>query len=52
MARNAPLIWFSFALCAMLPAFAQEPDQIIRQLELKRSDAVAILELEPFVALA
>jgi hypothetical protein len=51
MARNAPLIWFSVLLSAALPAVAQDDSsQLIRALELKRSDAVAVLEPEHFLA--
>lgn len=56
MARNALLTWFSFVLCtavlwAALPAFGQDDSaQLIRALELKRSDAVAVLEPDPFLA--
>jgi hypothetical protein len=57
MARNVLLILISTA-CACAPAFAQDsdpdawrkPDQLVRNLELKRSDAVAVLEPEPFLA--
>jgi hypothetical protein len=58
MARNALLILIS-AACVGLPVFAQDqstpdawrkPDQLVRALELKRSDAVAVLEPEPFLA--
>jgi len=58
MARNALLILIS-AACAWLTAFAQDqsssddrrkPDQLVRALQLKRSDVVAVLEPEPFLA--
>jgi len=51
MAKNALLLWFSALLCAALPAFAEDdPAQLIRALELKRSDAVVVLERDPFLA--
>jgi SAM-dependent methyltransferase len=57
MARNVLLILIS-ATCAWTPAFAQDsdpdawrkPDQLVRALQLKRSDVVAVLEPEPFLA--
>jgi hypothetical protein len=56
MARNALLILIS-AACALLPAQDEstpgdprKPDQLVRNLELKRFDAVAVLEPEPFLA--
>ena len=51
MAKNALLLWFSVLFCAALPAFAQDDSaQLIRALELKRSDAVAVIEPDPFIA--
>ncbi len=51
MAKNALLIWFSFLLCTALPAVAQDDSaKLIRALELKRSDAVAVFEPDPFIA--
>jgi hypothetical protein len=50
MARNALLTWFSVVFWAALPAFAQDDSaQLIRALELKRSDAVAVLAPDPFL---
>jgi hypothetical protein len=55
MARNALPILISAAICIL--AHAQDPqddprkpEQLVRALELKRSDAVAVLEPEPFLA--
>ena len=51
MVKNAPLLWFSVLLCAALPAFAEDDSaQLIRALQLKRSDAVVVLEPDPFIA--
>jgi hypothetical protein len=55
MVKNALLILLSAAVCAVLPSFAQDestrkPDQLVRALQLKRSDVVALLEPEPFLA--
>jgi Methyltransferase domain len=51
MAKNALLLWFSVLLCAALPAFPQDNSaQLIRALQLKRSDAVVVLEPDPFIA--
>ena len=51
MAKNVLLLWFSALLCAALPAFAQDDSaQLIRALRLKRSDAVVVLEADPFIA--
>jgi len=51
MARNAPLIWFSLFACVVLPVLAQDDSaQLIRALELRRSDAVAVVEPDPFIA--
>jgi SAM-dependent methyltransferase len=58
MARSALLIWFSIFVWSALPAFAQasdqdawrKPEQLIRALELKRSDVVAVMEPEAFLA--
>jgi SAM-dependent methyltransferase len=60
MARNALLILLSAGICIAgicISARAQDsqndprkPDQLVRALELKRSDAVAVLEPEPFLA--
>jgi hypothetical protein len=51
MAKNVPLIWFSILLSATLPVVAQDDSvQLVRALELKRSDAVAVLEPDPFIA--
>lgn len=51
MVKNAPLLWFSVLLCAAFPAFAQDDSaQLIRALQLKRSDAVVVLEADPFIA--
>jgi hypothetical protein len=57
MARNVLLILIS-AACAWAPAFAQDsdpdawrkPDQLVRALQLKRSDVVAVMEPGPFLA--
>ncbi len=51
MAKNALLLWFSALLCAASPAFAQDDSaQLIRALQLKRSDAIAVFEPDPFIA--
>jgi len=51
MAKNALLIWSSVLFCAALPAVAQDDSaQLIRALQLKRSDAVAVFEPDPFIA--
>jgi hypothetical protein len=51
MAKNALLLWFSVLFRAVLPALAQDDSaQLIRALELKRSDAVLVLETDPFIA--
>jgi hypothetical protein len=55
MAKNALLILLSAAVCAVLPAFAQDestrrPDQLVRALALKGSDVVVLLEPKPFLA--
>jgi uncharacterized protein YbjT (DUF2867 family) len=55
MAKNALLILLSAAVCAVLPAFAQDestrrPDQLVRALALKGSDVVVLLEPQPFLA--
>jgi hypothetical protein len=58
MAKNVPLILLSAAICAALPAFAQDsdpdawrkPDQLVRALQLKRSDVVAVVEPQAFLA--
>src|ERR1700678_1175636 len=55
MARNALLILLSAGICILARAQdsqndPRKPDQLVRALELKRSDAVAVLEPEPFLA--
>jgi hypothetical protein len=55
MARNALLILISAGICISVCAQdsqddPRKPDQLVRALELKRSDAVAVLEPEPFLA--
>jgi|HubBroStandDraft_4_1064222.scaffolds.fasta_scaffold317522_1 hypothetical protein len=51
MARNALLIWSSVVFLCALPALAQDDSaRLIRALELKRSDAVAVAEPDPFIA--
>jgi SAM-dependent methyltransferase len=60
MARNALLILISGGICiAGICIFARaqdsqndprKPDQLVRALQLKRSEAVAVLEPEPFLA--
>jgi hypothetical protein len=55
MARNARLILISAGICILARAQdsqndPRKPDQLVRALELNRSDAVAVLEPEPFLA--
>jgi SAM-dependent methyltransferase len=51
MAKNVLLLWFSVLLCAAQPAFAEDDSaQLIRALQLKRSDTVVVLEPDPFIA--
>ncbi len=51
MAKSALLLWFSVLLSAALPTLAQDDSaQLIRALELKRSDAVVLFEPDPFIA--
>jgi Methyltransferase domain len=51
MAKNALLLWFSVFFCAAWPAFAEDDSaQLIRALQLKRFEAVAVFEADPFIA--
>ena len=55
MVRNVLLILLSAGICILARAQdsqndPRKPDQLVRALELKRSDAVAVLEPEPFLA--
>ncbi len=56
MARNALLILLSAGICILAPSQdsaqddTRKPDQLVRALQLKGSDVVALLEPEPFLA--